>query len=105
MSRTPKLSAEQKRTARLLVGKTIKSIALCPFDPEQYSTSAEPATDPVILFTDGTSLRFLVEETEAGEYGVALIHPAQPYREKPSTVPAGSPLGRPPTKHPRDHRP
>ena len=82
MSRTPKLSGEQKRTARLLIGKTIKSIALCPFEPLLDATSDEPATDPVILFTDGTTLRFLVEETEVGEYGIHLIAPARPYRAR-----------------------
>jgi len=71
-----KLSPEQRETARQLVGKTIKSVAMYPFDDGGYSSSTEPPTGPVITFTDGTCLRFVVHETET-EYGVALICPAR----------------------------
>lgn len=71
-----KLSPEQRKTARKLVGKTIKSVAMHPFDDGGYSSSPEPPTDPVITFTDGTCMRFVVHETES-EYGVALIYPAR----------------------------
>jgi hypothetical protein len=72
--KTPKLSEEQKRTAKLLRGKTIASVALFPFTRGNGSGAA---TDPVITFTDGSCLRFNVEETEMGEYGVTLHYPGR----------------------------
>jgi len=71
------LTLEQRATALALQGKTIAKVALFPFADSNGGTVA---TDPVITFTDGTSLRFLTEETEFGEYGVALIYPAKPGR-------------------------
>ncbi len=70
------LTAEQRARAKALVGKTIARVELNPFDAERDERDS-PATDPVIVFTDGTCLRFQVEETDAADYGVALIYPAQ----------------------------
>lgn len=72
-----KLTAEDKETARKLRGKTIKAIQLNPFDPCWAGHEGEAVTDPVIVFKDGTCLRFMVEETETGEYGVKLVYPAR----------------------------
>ncbi len=73
-----RLSTAQKATARALRGKTIASVALCPFDDDNGGGTA---TDPVITFTNGTALRFVVQETEeTGDYGVNLAYPAKPYQ-------------------------
>jgi hypothetical protein len=59
------------RTAKTLVGKTIASVEINPFDPNddrQYIDTM--SCNPVIYFTDGSSLAFVVEETEISEYGV-----------------------------------
>jgi hypothetical protein len=78
--RCPPLTADQKRTARALRGKRVKSVRLHPFAP---SNGGPAATDPVIVFTDGSSLAFGVDETEMGEYGVSLCY--RPAR-KPAKV-------------------
>jgi hypothetical protein len=69
-----KLTAEEKATAQALRGKTIARVFFHPFDPNQdgSTTIKDKVTDPEIVFTDGSRLRFSVEETEIGEYGVAL---------------------------------
>ncbi len=73
------LSPAQKAVAKTLVGKTIDHVDLQPFDKDNGGGTA---TDPVLRFTDGTSLRFVVQETEeTGDYGVSLIYPARPYAE------------------------
>lgn len=81
MSRCPPLSAVQKARARALRGKTIARVALNPFDPNEEDGNAyptdQPNTAPVIWFTDGTCLRFVVEESEVSEYGVSLVYPGR----------------------------
>jgi hypothetical protein len=69
-----KLTKGHKETARALRGKTIARVILYPFDPnrEGSHTIKEIATDPVIVFTDGARLSFVVEETEGPEYGIHL---------------------------------
>lgn len=52
--------------ARQLVGRTIVGFDPCPFDDGRGGI----AHDPVILLDDGSRLRFVVEETDVGEYGV-----------------------------------
>jgi len=53
---------------RKLKGKTISKVKLNPFNG-----GTGQAYNPEITFTDGTLLRFVVQETETGEYGVGLI--------------------------------
>jgi len=73
-------SPAQKATARALLGKTIAHVDLHPFDD---ANGGGIATDPVLTFTDGTSLRFLVQETEeTGDYGVSLVYPGRPHEKK-----------------------
>jgi hypothetical protein len=69
-----KLTEEQKETARALRGKVIARVILYPFDPNREGSHVldEVATDPTIVFTDGSRLSFVVEETEGTEYGVRL---------------------------------
>jgi hypothetical protein len=69
----PKLTAQDRAMVATLKGKTIARVALYPFDPMRHGKADDYATSPVITFTDGTSLRFVVEETEGSEYGVALV--------------------------------
>ncbi len=64
-----KATREQLATARALKGRRIVSVKLHPFDP---SNGQEAATDPVIMLDDGSILRFSVQETDVGEYGVEL---------------------------------
>lgn len=55
---------------RWVRGKTIARIELRPFADGRGGT----AHDPVIVFTDGSALGFMVEETDVGAYGVAPIY-------------------------------
>jgi len=71
----PPLSETIKETANLLRDKKIRSVRFQPF--AEANGDKDPAMDPVIVFTDGSCMRFLVQETEVGEYGVKLIYPAR----------------------------
>ncbi|HTS01372.1 MAG TPA: hypothetical protein VMN04_02535 [Thermoanaerobaculia bacterium] len=73
--KTPRtLTPAQRAAALALRGKTVARVVLSPFAP---SNGGELATDPAIYFTDGSCLRFVVQETEVGEYGVGLVYPAR----------------------------
>lgn len=61
-----------KFNPKWIIGKRIKSVELRPFNRYEYSKGT--TTDPVITFDDGSSIRFLTEETEVGEYGVAICY-------------------------------
>lgn len=65
----PKLTPQDRAIVAALKGKTIARVALYP----GQGPTGEYVTSPVITFTDGTTLRFVVEETEGSEYGVALV--------------------------------
>lgn len=80
MPRVPRLSPAQRETARRLAGRTIARVILRPF---AEANGGGAATDPVIVFTDGTRLGFMVRETE-DEYGVDLVYSgAKPRTEDP----------------------
>jgi hypothetical protein len=64
---------------RWLVGKTIARVEMNPFeahDPNQIrcGSGRRVAHDPRIYFTDGTSISFVTEETEIGEYGTDIVY-------------------------------
>lgn len=59
-------SAEANKRLR---GRRIVKVLLRPFNDELRGT----ATDPLIVLDDGTTLSFLTQETDVGEYGVKLI--------------------------------
>jgi len=64
---TPKLAAR-------LVGLTIVAVDLRPFNPNMLDTGdLRPAFDPIITFSDGSRITFMVQETEVGEYGVEIM--------------------------------
>lgn len=52
---------------RELVGRTIVD-----FDLRPWSDKAGRYTDPLITLDDGSRLHFTTQETESGEYGVAI---------------------------------
>lgn len=56
-----------------LIGKTIATVDMRPFssrgNKRRHNTVAH---DPLITFTDGSSISFTVEETEVGVYGVDI---------------------------------
>lgn len=54
---------------RRLRGRRIVRVLLRPFNNLQGGT----ATDPLIFLDDGTTISFLTQETDCGEYGVQLI--------------------------------
>jgi hypothetical protein len=68
---------------RRLRGRRIVKIKLNPFDGADRSTGLygeektgvprEMSTNPEIFLDDGTIVRFHVEETNIGDYGVRLI--------------------------------
>ena len=58
--------------ARFLAGKTIKRVTMRPFLTENTGEPRQKTTDPVIHFTDGSFITFVVVETEVGEYGIEV---------------------------------
>lgn len=74
-----KISSKQSKIARALHGKTIASVHLCDVGERNGDTKVS-ASEPIFVFTDGTTLRVDVTETDAGsEYGVDLIYPGRAY--------------------------
>lgn len=71
---------------RDLIGRKIVAVKLCRF--QTMRDGAKPtdedywATDPVITLDNGRRLAFIVQETEVGEYGVALCLSAPPEKRK-----------------------
>ncbi len=51
-------------------GLRIVRVEMNPFDDGR----GEHAYNPVIVLADGSRLRFDVQETESGEYGVRPVH-------------------------------
>ena len=81
-----------KNARTKLVGKTIAAVEMHPFraNPD-CSVDRRMAHDPVITFTDGTKLRFVVQETEIGVYGVDLLISIPPRKQRKSgKVPHGA---------------
>lgn len=58
---------------RWIEGKTVERVEMNPFRDGRGST----AHDPRIVFTDGSSVTFLAEETDVAQYGTDICyHPA-----------------------------
>jgi len=60
-----------KATKRSLVGRKIVAV-----DWRKFGTGRpdlKTATDPVLYLDNGRAIRFVVIETEVGEYGVAIV--------------------------------
>lgn len=55
---------------RWLVGKTVARVDMNPFPDGRGGV----AHSPVITFTDGSCARFVVEETDTADYGVAITY-------------------------------
>lgn len=63
-----------KPQKRWLVGKKIADVKWRTFDDGREGE----ATDPLITLSDGSSIEFVVQETDVGCYGVAVIyHPVR----------------------------
>jgi hypothetical protein len=66
-----------QREARALVGRRIVKVELRRFPTDRAGAKRNDsdywATDPQILLDNGRWLRFNVQETEVGEYGVELV--------------------------------
>lgn len=58
---------------RWLVGKVIAKVEMGPFDgwPDD---DHKVCHSPIITFTDGSSIRFVTEETDLGEYGTDIVY-------------------------------
>lgn len=72
MRKNKKLTLEQREVANVLKGKRISRVTM-----NAFASDDGPATDPVVWFTDGTCLRFVVQETNGGEYGIDLVYPGR----------------------------
>lgn len=57
---------------RWIIGKTVATVDMCPF-PAGPTAAQRFAHDPIITFTDGSSIRFVTEETE-NEYGTDIVY-------------------------------
>jgi len=57
---------------RWIEGKTIAKVEMRPFDAGMALNWN--AHDPIIRFTDGSSIQFVTEETETGEYGTNIVY-------------------------------
>lgn len=55
-----------------LIGKTVEQVDMRPF-PCSPGDAQRTAHDPIIWFTDGSSIAFVTEET-AAEYGTQIIY-------------------------------
>jgi hypothetical protein len=55
-------------------GKTVASCRTNPEDDGKGGTFHRPA----ITFTDGSSIRFVTEETEVGDYGTEIVYHRPP---------------------------
>jgi hypothetical protein len=71
-----RLTESEKATKKSLVGRTIARVNLHPFDPNREGSRAieQHCTNPIIIFDDGSTLEFDVQETEVGKYGISVIH-------------------------------
>jgi len=72
-----RLDARDKRIAAALKGRRITRVALRPWDPSRYR-GVDGARDgyntsPALTLDDGSVLTFSAQESEGGEYGVALV--------------------------------
>ncbi len=59
---------------RWIVGKTITDVAMNHFDNGRKTR----ATSPRIIFEDGSSISFVTQETEIGEYGTQIVYTPAP---------------------------
>src|SRR5262245_5840002 len=66
-----------KQAKQLLKGKKIVNVEMNAFRDGRGGW----ATRPVITFEDGSFILFVTQETETGDYGVALVH-GPPRKEK-----------------------
>lgn len=56
-------------------GKTVAQVDLNPFPKGlEWQSRRGTAHNPVIWFTDGSSIRFITEETENDGYGTAIAY-------------------------------
>lgn len=53
-----------------IIGKTVAKVDMRVFRKEEFGRST--ATDPIIIFTDGSRITFTTQETEIGTYGTAI---------------------------------
>lgn len=56
-----------------IVGKTVERVEARPFYAGGEGRG-RVAHDPHIFFADGSSIRFVTEETETGEYGTEIVY-------------------------------
>lgn len=56
-----------------IVGKTIARVDMRMFDMSREFHGAK-AHDPLITFTDGSSITFVTQETGTGEYGTDISY-------------------------------
>lgn len=65
---------------RWIVGKTVAKVEMNSFEAAP-DVNRRLAHDPRVTFTDGSSIRFVTQETEVGEYGVEIVYrPARQQR-------------------------
>lgn len=69
---------ERQLVERRLLGRSVVAVTWNLFDGEQDGSHAIPSQQPTLTLDNGARLRFSVDETEIGEYGVALhVDPPQ----------------------------
>jgi hypothetical protein len=61
-----------KRITKLLLGRRIEHVILNEFDSGRVDVPV--AHDPTIILDNGASIRFVVQETEVGEYGIEIVY-------------------------------
>lgn len=76
------MSKPRNVQARDLVGRKIVAVEFHPFKCRRHYN--EWATQPVITLDNGRRLRFVVQETDYGEYGVALALSDKPAKSPPT---------------------
>jgi hypothetical protein len=53
--------------------KTVQKVDMNPFERGLYHPRGK-TYDPIIWFTDGSRISFVVDETEVGEYGIRISY-------------------------------
>jgi len=78
-----------------IIGKTVVSVDMRPFDKGDEFPDHQKAYDPLIYFSDGSYITFTTDETGTGEYGLHInYHKANRNRPHRKLLGALRPLTR-----------
>lgn len=59
-----------------LIGRTVVSVEMNPYRARDAPQDRSIAYNPVITLDNGAQIRFVAQETDGSEYGVAIVYNA-----------------------------